>query len=162
MGEEVAVLDLDDFLESDAPPPTLAVIQKEKGVKRDKAREIAQALIRQQELDAEAYAPSGEDHLNRIINEPILKSIHVLAEDNLKLLERMKDGDCYADDGITPHEARKMFRENTKLLLDMKSALVKPLAASGGTTSIHMDLGDIFNTALNAARDIACAPEIVQ
>jgi len=125
---------------------------KEIDAPRDKAREITAALVRQQELDDEAMAPSSSEHLDRVINRPLLRAMRILEEDNEKLLERMKSGDAFPEDGVTPAEARKLFGQNTKTLLELKNS-VRAKGTDSTTTSINLDIGSVFQEALQLARD---------
>jgi hypothetical protein len=150
--------DYSDFFDDESDEivvPRITEIAKGKGITRSKAKEVALALRREAEGEAEAMAPSGDEHLDKLINAPILEAIKEIGEDNRELQKKIKDGDLYSDDGITPQEARKQYRDNLKTLVELKNSLSAGVKQAGaGGTSIHMDLGSIFNEALVAARAV--------
>lgn len=122
-------------------------------ITKDQAREFLSAVVRDKELDAEAVSVSGDEHLTKILNNPLKEIIEVIEEDNKKLVEAMrKPAKMFGADGeLSPTEARDMLRENAKLLLEMK-AKVTPKAPPEGV-GINIDIGGVFNDALLAARE---------
>ena len=140
-----------DFI--DEEPPSPKEISKSHDLPRDKARDFVKALTRERELDQEALAPSGDEHINSIINDPIKKAISEIEKDNLRLLEKMDGGTMFEADGVSPAAARDLYNQNIKLLLEIKKSLVVPKQSE--STNITVDVGSIFGTALEVARKTA-------
>lgn len=147
MGEELSV-----YFDDEVPTPRDLV--EEQGLERDKAREFVAALTRERELDLEAGSVSGDEHLARIINNPLLKAIKQIEEDNERLTEIMNSPQkMFGNNGeSTPEEARQHFKDNIKMLSDLKSTLAKTTSDKGGG-GVTIDIGNIFNNALEAARN---------
>lgn len=128
---------------------------KDLDMPREQARELTKALIREQELDEEALAPSSVEHLETKTSRALNEAITALEEDNAQLIKKMKEGDMFSEDGITPAQARQLFKENTKLLTELQTSLTKSKAANqaNGGTSLSIDLGGVFQEALSLARE---------
>jgi len=148
---ETEEIDLYDFI--DDVPPSPRALAKSHDLPRDKARDFVKAITRERELDEEALAPSGDEHINAVINDPIKRAIANIEKDNAKLLEKMDSGNMFEEDGVSPAAARDLYNQNVKLLLEIKKSLVMPKQTE--STNITVDVGNIFGTALQAARQTA-------
>jgi hypothetical protein len=136
-------------------------MQEDKGeVEKVKALELMANFTREMELEEEARAPSGDDHLLKVLNSPIKKAIQAIEVDNDRLKDRIENGDIFEDDGVTPQVARKLLQENVKSLVDMRNALAKtPTGATGA--SVEINLGTIFSDALHSAREATIDAQVV-
>jgi len=117
-----------------------------------KARELMSAYVREVELNQEAEAPSGDDHLIKVLNDPIKKAITALGKDNERLQDRIENGDIFEDDGVTPQVARELLHSNIKAIVELRNSLVKSKGDSSGT-SLEINFGSIFSDALQGARE---------
>ena len=141
---------VEDFIDM---PPEVALARRD--ITRDEARELTKALVREAELDEEALAPSSIAHIETIASKAVKDAIRALEQDNAQLIKRMTSGDMYADDGITPTQARQLFKENTKLLAELQTSMAKAKGATSANTSLTVDVGSIFQQALDVARETA-------
>ena len=135
-------------------------MDEEKQIAKARALEIQANLTREIELEEEARAPSGDEHLLKVLNSPIKKAILAIETDNERLKDRIENGDIFEDDGVTPQVARKLLQENVKSLVDLRNSLAKtPTAATGA--SVEINLGSIFSDALQSAREATIDAEVV-
>ena len=152
--EEKEEVNLYDFIDDEPPSPK--ELAKSHDLPRDKARDFIKALTREKELDLEALAPSGDEHINAIINDPIKRAIGELEKDNVFLIEKMANADDAAaamTGGLSASAARDLYNQNIKLLLEIKKSLVMPKQSE--STNITVDIGGIFGRALAAAKETA-------
>ena len=126
----------------------------------EKARELMAAYTREVELNQEAIAPSGDDHLIKVINSPIKSAIMALDKDNERLQDRIENGGIFEDDGVTPQMARELLQSNIKSLVDLRNSLVKSKGDSSGS-SIEINFGSVFSEALQGAREAKIDAEVV-
>ena len=138
----------------DGPLPTVPELVQDKGLKRDEAREVLQALRKAQEADLEASI-SAEDHLNKLINLPLKEEIDRITMQNRKLALELHEANSTTE--RTPQEIEALIAENTKQLLNIKRALAESRKAEGqaGGTNLTIDLGSIFHDALSGAREVS-------
>lgn len=142
-------MEIDDFIDqpiSHASPT--ALMQVDESLDRKKARELARIIVREKELDEESLLPSGDDHLSKMVNRPLLDMIRTIEKQNKDLQDIIANGSMQSD--ITPSEAAKALRENADILLSIKKS-VSNKESSGTTFSV--DVGSIFKEATVAARE---------
>lgn len=142
-------MEIDDFIDqpiSHASPT--ALMQVDESLDRKKARELARIIVREKELDEESLLPSGDDHLSKLVNRPLLDMIRTIEKQNKDLQDIIANGSMQSD--ITPSEAAKALRENADILLNIKKS-VSNKESSGTTFSV--DVGSIFKEATVAARE---------
>lgn len=142
-------MEIDDFIDqpiSHASPT--ALMQVDESLDRKKARELARIIVREKELDEESLLPSGDDHLSKLVNRPLLDMIRTIEKQNKDLLDIIANGSMQSD--ITPSEAAKALRENADILLNIKKSVSNK--ESSGTT-FNVDVGSIFKEATVAARE---------
>lgn len=142
-------MEIDDFIDqpiSHASPT--ALMQVDESLDRKKARELARIIVREKELDEESLLPSGDDHLSKLVNRPLLDMIRTIEKQNKDLQDIIANGSMQSD--ITPSEAAKALRENADILLNIKKSVSNK--ESSGTT-FNVDVGSIFKEATVAARE---------
>jgi phage-related protein len=141
--------------------PTLPAVQLEQNLEdRSEARQFIQALVKNKELDEEAYMPSEDEHLLKQTRAPLLAEIRRLTKDNQDLAEQLVDADPTTQ--MTPQMIRNAMKENTTLLLsirkELQAAMPKPEAAT--QVGISVDVGNIFNEALQRAKEATIDVEV--
>lgn len=141
--------ELDDLI---LDTPELPEIRKTYNLPREEARSFVQHLVRQSELDEEAYMPSSDDHLLKQTQGPLLRQIKRLEEDNLRLEDELEDADATTTN--TPEMIRRAIKENTRLLLDIRKELTAATKDNSTNVGLTVDVGSIFNEALNRAREV--------
>ena len=143
-------MDISDYFDkpTEAIRPT-ALMASDESLDRQKARELTRLIVREKELDEESLLPSGDDHISKMVNRPLLDMVKTLEQRNIKLLEIMSNGSVRS--AITPGEAAKELRENTEILLSIK----KSVSSKDSGTTVNVDVGSIFKEATLAAKAAA-------
>ena len=127
---------------------------------RERQRAIVQNYTRELELDEEARAPSGDDHLLKVLNSPIKSAIKAIEKDNEKLRDRIENGGIFEEDGVTPQIARDLLHKNIKSLTELRNSLAK--SPSGDTkVGLEINLGGVFSDALERARETEVDAKVV-
>jgi hypothetical protein len=143
--------DPEDLIDDPDAPTSVPQVITQYNVERSDARKFMQTLVRAKELDEEAAMPSGDEHLLKQTQAPLLAQIKRLNQDNIDLQNELEDADCTTE--MTPKMIRDAIRDNTRLILDIRKELNSRVEPSGPSGGITIDVGSIFNEALNRARE---------
>jgi len=147
---EIDIFDPSDFFDDGATPSVVAVLPMVSG-DRKKARDLVKALVRDEELNLEAEGPSSDDHIRHRLNSPTNRLIAAIDNEVKRLSEALEyDG---AEGAENPYEARKSLVELAKALATLRTSYVKDSGSQSSSVNLTVDVGGIFNEALNRARE---------
>ena len=135
-------------------------IQKDFGFDRNTARELKSFAQQQKQLDYEAAAPQGPEHIENLLNTGIAQELERILEDRQELenivIQSERDGDNitkYKRKGgisLTGPEARERLDYSFNRMLEIRKILgTQRKDDKSGSTNIEINLGNVVTDVLD-------------